>query len=61
MIDEATLYNILDTVSILTALTFFLLWSERHNLRGWQQALGNLAWVAYCLGSLVRILLMVLA
>lgn len=61
MIDEATLYNILDSVTLLTALTYFLLWYERNALKPWQVQLGNITSIAYTIAMIIRVVLLILA
>ncbi len=61
IIDQTTLNNILDSITILTALTYFALWFDRHHLKGWQERVGSIVAIVYTIAMIVRLILLVLA
>lgn len=61
MIDETTLSRILESITILTALTYFALWFDRHHLKGWQESVGSIVAIVYTIAMMVRLALLVLA
>ena len=61
IIDKTTLNNILDSITILTALTYYVLWYERTALKSWQIRVGNVAAIVYTIAMIVRLILFILA